>query len=46
MPDDKWVTKDDLDAKLAASNAKLRFALLVQSIVLIALVALLCKIFV
>jgi len=39
MNDNKWVTKDYLEAKLAAINAKFRFALLVQTACVIALLA-------
>jgi hypothetical protein len=45
MHDNKWVTKDHLEAKLAAINAKFRFALLVQSVCVIALFAVLYKLF-
>jgi hypothetical protein len=43
--DNKWVTKDHLEAKLAAINAKFRFALLVQTVCVIALLAALYTLF-
>lgn len=45
MHDDRWVTKTYLEAKLAAATAKFHLALLVQSIVIIVLVAALYTLF-
>jgi hypothetical protein len=44
MDEDKFVTKDYLDAKLAAANTKFRFALMVQSVAFAGLIIVLYKI--